>query len=353
MKSSEFMQTNKYLIIYHKEDNDGLFSGSLFYDYLINKIKVNPENIDRLPADYNLLADFAKSMNVDDLHKKYDTIILTDVSFNDWKYMKKLYDEFGTNFVWCDHHAPIIHLSHEHKFDGAPGVRNTMRSAILNVWKYLYDQFDEAYNNHQVPEYLRILSAWDSWTYENEKLDFDFCRNVNKGTTIKLNLVMEDILPIVRTIVEIYVDKKENTEFSMDKLIESFETYGRILNRYDDINMANIIRDSGDKEWKLLISDNNGDPIYHKACAIFHQGGTSSTYFYSLRETDPDIENAIVFKHQPNNNWVVSLYNVYENTTFHCGDFLKEKYSGGGHKGAAGCTLTPDKFFKILKNKVL
>ena len=348
------MGTNKYLIIYHREDNDGLFSGSLIYDYLIYKLKVNPENIDRLPADYNILAEFSNTYDIVELHEKYKSIIMVDISFNDWKYMKKLYQEFESDFVWCDHHAPIIHLSQENDFSTIPGVRDTKRSAILNVWKYLYDPFDEAYNQKKVPELLRILSGWDSWSYEREGFDFDFCRNVNKGTTIKLDLNMDEIIPIIRDFVEIYVDGKENTEFSMKSLIDSFETYGRILNRYDDIVMRNILNESADKEWQLDISDEEIDVTkFRKACAIFHQGQSSSALFYSLKETNPDIKNVIVFKHQSNNNWTLSLYNLYDEDWFHCGDFLREKYNGGGHKGAAGCTLTQEKFIKILKNKIL
>ena len=348
------MHAEKYLIIYHREDNDGLFSGSIMYDYLIHKLNIDPENIDRLPADYNILAEFSKEMKVEELHQKYMSIIMVDISFNDWKYMKKLYKEFNTDFVWCDHHAPIIHLSQEKHFNDIPGVRDTNRSAILNVWKYLYDQFDEDYNKRAVPEYLRILSAWDSWTYEREELDFEFCRNVNKGTTIKLNLDMNEILPIIRDLVEIYVDGKNKFEFSMDELNKDFEEYGKILNRYDDIVMQNILNEYADKEWQLDLSDKEiAVTKFRKACAIFHQGQSSSALFYSLRETNPELKNVIVFKHQNNNNWVISLYNIYDNDSFHCGDFLRDKYSGGGHKGAAGCTLTQEQFIKILKNKVL
>ena len=38
-------EQKKYLVIYHKEDNDGVFSGALLYDYLINTMKYDPENI--------------------------------------------------------------------------------------------------------------------------------------------------------------------------------------------------------------------------------------------------------------------------------------------------------------------
>ena len=344
----------KYLIIYHKEDNDGVFSGALFLDYLTNKLNVSMDDIDLIPADYANLSDLSNNVTVDELSERYDTIIMTDISFNNTKFMKELYKKFGYKFIWCDHHKPIIDESFKLHFDDVPGIRDTQRSAILNVWKFLYDPFDEAYNKRDVPEYLRILSAWDSWSYEREELDFDFCRNVNKGTTIKLNLDMNEILPIIRDLVEIYVDGKNNIEFSMKSLIDSFETYGQILNRYDDIVMQNILNESGDKEWQLDLSDEEiAVTKFRKACAIFHQGQSSSALFYSLRETNPDLKNVIVFKHQPNNKWTLSLYNIYDNDSFHCGDFLREKYSGGGHKGAAGCTLTQDQFIKILKNKIL
>jgi nanoRNase/pAp phosphatase (c-di-AMP/oligoRNAs hydrolase) len=63
------------------------------------------------------------------------------------------------------------------------------------------------------------------------------------------------------------------------------------------------------------------------------------------------IRHGLVFKHQPDGNWVLSMYNINDNDNFHCGDFLRAKYNGGGHKGAAGCTLDEKTFIKILKNK--
>jgi nanoRNase/pAp phosphatase (c-di-AMP/oligoRNAs hydrolase) len=64
-----------------------------------------------------------------------------------------------------------------------------------------------------------------------------------------------------------------------------------------------------------------------------------------------NIQHGIVFKRQPNGNWTFSLYNVRNDSDFHCGDFLKKKYNGGGHPGAAGCTITEEQFITILKNK--
>ena len=124
------------------------------------------------------------------------------------------------------------------------------------------------------------------------------------------------------------------------------------MNEYDDQVMRDIIEKSGDRTWKLAIWDEDKQEFsYRNACAIFHQGQSNSTFFKSL--IDKDCQNGIVFKHQPNENWVVSLYNVKDNDSFHCGEFMKRSYKGGGHAGAAGCTLTKSQFIKVLKEKIL
>ena len=47
------MGEKKYLIIFHKEDNDGLFSMAIIYNYLIHELHVDRKNIDLFGADYN------------------------------------------------------------------------------------------------------------------------------------------------------------------------------------------------------------------------------------------------------------------------------------------------------------
>jgi len=334
----------EYLIIYHKEDNDGVFSAAIFYDYIINKLHLKLEDLCFMGEDYNGLSEFQKYNTPEQLHKDFKHIIMTDISFNDPKYMKALYKEFGSDFIWCDHHAPIIKASHENRFDDAPGVRDTTRSAILCVWKYLYDQFDEAYNKKEVPELLRILSAWDSWSYEREGYDQEYVRNVNKGVTFEYDLQLGKVKHVIHELVVKYVDGLPNWEYIEDQLIKDMYDLGKKLNDYDDITMRNIIISAGDFEWKLQND--------RKACVIFHQGATSSLHFKYVKDMHPEIQHGIVFKHQANSNWVVSIYNINNEDTFHCGDYCKKMYNGGGHAGAAGCTLTQEQFIKILKKKI-
>ena len=348
----------EYLIIYHKEDNDGVFSAAIFEDYILNSLHFKLEDLCFIGADYNNLAEFSKDDHnaPEELHKEFKHIIMTDISFNDPKYMKALYDEFKNDFIWIDHHAPIIKESYKLKFDNAPGIRDTQRSAILNAWKFLYDQFDEAYNEKRVPELLRILSAWDSWSYEREGYDFEYVKAINKATTLKYDLQLHNIRPIICALRNVYVENKDDKIMNItakdSDLIEELFTYGTTINNYEDIMFKSILETSGDCSWEVRFDDKDkGRPLFHKACAIFHQGATNSTMFKSLKKKG--IDHGLVFKHQPNGNWTMSMYNIDENSWVHCGDLLKERYNGGGHKGAAGCTFTEDQFIEILKRKII
>lgn len=341
----------EYLIIYHKEDNDGLFSAAILYDYITRVLNIKLEDLCFIGADYNDLAKFQNENTVEDLHKDFKHIVMTDISFNDPKYMKKLWKEFGKDFIWCDHHAPIIKSSFELKFYDVPGIRDTNRSAILCVYKYLYDPFDDDYKHKKVPELLRILSAWDSWTYEKEGYDFEYVRRINKAVTYKYNLELGKIKKLVSDLVYVYQNDKP-TDMYDGYLIDNLLETGNIICDVEDQNMENIVKNDGDCDWKLWFEDEDkGRPLYKKACAIFMQGATSSTMFKCLKNTD--IDHGIVFKHKADGNWVISLYNVREDNWVHCGEYLKKKYKGGGHKGAAGCTVTEAQFIKILKSKTL
>lgn len=353
------MTQKDYLIIYHREDNDGVFSAAIFEDYLLNKLHLKLEDLVFLGADYNILSEFAKDKHntPEKLHEDFKHIIMTDISFNDSKFMKDLYNEFGNNFIWIDHHAPIIKESNKLGFSNCPGIRDTQRSAILNAWKFLYDQFDEAYNEKKVPELLRILSAYDSWSYEREGYEFEYVRNINKATTIKYDLSLSKAREVVHNLVNVYVNNEPSGNmsevFKDGALIEQLHDFGKQLNDYDDITNRGIIETAGDKEWQLFIRDEDRPehPLIRKCCAIFHQGATNSLMFKSLRNTE--LKNGIVFKHNPNKTWTISLYNINDDDWFHCGEFLKEKYGGGGHKGAAGCQITQEQFIKILKVKII
>ena len=343
----------RYLIIYHKEDNDGLFSMAIIYNYLIHELHVDRKNIDLFGADYNDMGRIcidkgADEMNtIDKFMEDYTNIIMTDISFNDANVMKKLHKKLGNNFCWIDHHAPIIKESFVQKFDSCSGLRDTHRSAILNAYKYFYDVFDEYYNaKNKLIELFRILSAWDSFTFEQEGFELDYVRNVNEGVNIEYNLKVDNIIRLVEWIIYCKADSTETYDDHCQKisdLIEQLYLNGNKYNTIQNNRYGKLCSDYGEP-YKLNVDGRN-------ALALFMQEQTSSMIFTSVKDK---FTNGIVFKHKKDGTWSVSLYNTNcDDHSFHCGDYMKKNYGGGGHEGAAGAQITESQFIKILKTKTL
>ena len=145
---------NKILIIYHKEDNDGVFSASIVKYALIHSNKYTDADIDLYGTCYNELSKDFESGKLEKWALQYSSVIMTDISFNEVKAMKQMYDLFGNSFVWIDHHKPIIEESKKNNFGKANGIRETTRSAILLAYKYYFDVFATNYKDHNIAEIL-------------------------------------------------------------------------------------------------------------------------------------------------------------------------------------------------------
>ena len=170
---------DKYLIIYHKEDNDGLFSMAIIYNYLTEEKHINRNMISLFGADYNMM----ENINIHtDIIDQYDYVYITDISFDTAETMRELKKTYGNKLTWFDHHAPMINKSEELHFDDIPGTRTTKHSALYNAFTYLYNFVG------RIPDLFKVLSAWDSWSYEAENINFDFCRYVNIGVNNKYDL---------------------------------------------------------------------------------------------------------------------------------------------------------------------
>lgn len=323
----------KYLIVYHKEDNDGLFSMAIIYNYLVEELHINKDNISLYGADYNDLDNVNYKI---DWHDNYDVVYMTDISFDNINDMLNIKEHYSDNFIWIDHHKTIIDSTNKYDFNNTvKGLRNTKHSALYNAFVYLYPE-------KQIPDLFVLLSAWDSWSYKEENIDFEFCRNVNTGVTIEFNLDSDDIISYVHALLYGYYSTEPEKSLTYIQ-IQEYETRGKYEWEITDNQNKLIISNYGDFTW--TVGDDN-----RTACALFLQGQTSSLIFKTCKDK---VKNGIVFKHLPDGNWGISLYNTDNEDTFHCGDYLKYNYNGGGHQGAAGAQVSEDKFIEILKAKTI
>lgn len=329
----------KALIIYHFEDNDGVCSCALVANHLIGKY-----DVDYLPSNYASLDKLANEIDFKEYFRKYDLVWMTDVSFNNWEYMKKLYDVMGDKFIWCDHHAPIIKDSFEHGFSDVDGFRDTGRSAILCVYHYLYDPFDAMYYNGTIPTPLRLLSAWDCWSWVKEGLDEDFIRAFNSGVSYKSELNVDWYLNNMLTLLDdgVHVHNEYPYDDACLEFIDEMLECGRTIIRNQDRANENLINGYAEENWKV-----DGVP---NAVMIVTSGPSNSQMFKCVKDK---FDHGVVFKHSKEGKWIVSLYNTRNDIDFDCGDYLRKKYGGGGHIGAAGCTLNDEQFFKVIWEKNL
>lgn len=336
----------KHLIIYHFEDNDGVCSCALVKQAIKYRERYG-DTIDLLPSNYASLAKLVEDNDFDEYFGQYDYIYMTDISFNDWHCMKRLYDLMGDHLYWFDHHAPIINDSHEHGFDDIPGFRDTGRSAILCVYHHFWDQVDSKYKDGEIPTILRLLSAWDCWSWAKEGLSDNFIRSFNVGVNTKGELKVDYFMNNMRWLLmdgehdDVYhypLDSNKNVL----TLIEQYCAVGReIIDRQDKANEG-LISGYGEEGWYVDGEKN--------AVMVVTSGPSNSQMFKSVADR---FDHGIVIKHTKDGKWTVSLYNTREDVDFDCGKYLKQKYNGGGHKGAAGCTLDNTQFFKVIQDKVL
>ena len=334
----------RYLLIYHKDDNDGLISGALINKWLKFTYKKDAD-ITLCPSTYSELFELWESGEVaNSWNNEYDYIIMTDLSFNEVSAMKYLKNTFKNHFIWIDHHAPAIKASIKEGYGGLEGYRDTNQSAILNAYRYFYDPLNITRENGTLPNVLRVLSAYDSFSYEREGYEFDYVEAVNLGANSMYELDFDKCTQMLNDIL--YYDYTEyvwKASINNDYILANLEKCGKIIQKYERQKNKKIITDYGDGDW--FIENTN-----RKCIVLFMQGQTSLIMFDSVKHL---YSNAAVFKRTPTGNWTMSLYNTNTNDNFHCGEYLKEKYKGGGHSGAAGCTLPESKFLKMLKTKTI
>lgn len=378
-----------YLLIYHNEDADGLVSASIIFNNLIGALesttisneyikthitdidnflncninikqyKDNNITIDVFGTAYNELNNIINKYSITEfvniLFEKYDNIIMTDISFNETKVMKRLFNKFNNNFIWFDHHAPIIKQSIKDNFNCIPGIRDTRTSAIGLVYSFfeynnnVLEHFEDKIQKY-MPPFLQQLAGYDSYNWNFHNQPFDMCYTMTRGFEYCTKL---NIINCILFIKDFFNNMYGYENNDIQGTLNNYYNKGKDIIEYENNFWSDIIKRDGDDTFVL---DGKYGPE-RKTIVLFMYGKTRSIYFKSLIGTD--IKNAVVFKRIPKVDisnrkakvWNVSLYNinVEDDKLFHVGEYAKKKYKGGGHAGSAGFNLTNSQFNKIMK----
>lgn len=408
------MKKETTLVLYHKEDADGLVSASIIYCWLyglnwstiVNRAEENLLNdymkslCDSAPnsmmfddkkialpngryvkfvgTTYATLSDMVLNAGSSDklikkLKENYDNIIMTDISFNEVDVMYKLYKEYGDNMLWFDHHNAIIRESYSdtHNFSNIDGLRGSSTSALMLAYYYCYGRKNYVTLKDCIeaaPNILQNLAGYDSWQPEshgtNMKYAFSFNRGFEYNTKLDFN---ECVRTISYLLFETIIDELNMYDMNLMKqnnvlIYNKINEYWRYVNIYvDDFclscdNDGDVVVETTKQMWKRMVNE-FGDTTFttngENTVVLVSQIGTSSLMFDFLKKTN--IEHVCIFKKLPTDNkekqWAISLYNVNDDSTFNVGVYLKERYNGGGHYGAGGATISQSTFDNIMLTK--
>ncbi len=315
MKSES--QYKKIIIIYHRADYDGLFSGNIarkFYKDWNYKIEMKGYNYgDKLP-------DF------DEIINKYDYICILDISF-DVDIMKKLKDTGKVE--WIDHHIGTIRLSEENGYADIPGYRTKEKIAACEVaWNYFFKTI-------KTPRIVEVLSAYDVW----DKDRFDWEEEV---TPIQYSLRAKYSLNIEK----IWKDWKQLLEDPSNE----YNLYSELISSgFSIMRYLKAVWKSwcGNYSFDVLVGEK-----YKGICMLSAQSG-SLQFESALVDGDYDLQ--IVVNRKGPDLYNVSIYKENDDCNdFDCAEYASKVYkTGNGHKSAAGFTINLEQFIRLVNEQKL
>lgn len=297
----------KALVIFHRVDYDGLFGNAI----ATKALKLKGYDVTNLGYNYNdVLPD------VD--FNTYDKIVLTDISLKP-EMMKTLADNYSDKVIWIDHHVTAINDSKTYGYDKLEGVRVDGTAACELTYKYF---FAEAVN--EVPYCIRLVAANDVWDHDTFSWDDEVSPlQYGLGIDYKMNAKavcdnLDDIIANVEAIKTLGIKVCEYMNGLYKNWCDRFAFEVTVAGKYRGIAMMSPQFGS-----KIFT------PVYDKEYDVY----------------------VVVNKNANTDDFNISMYSDKPGIDFSCGEYMKANYNGGGHKGAAGGTITLGQFNKMITEK--
>lgn len=270
------------MICFHHSDDDGLCAGAI-----VNHYGIRDDYEDQfIEMNYGFEVPFGRI-------NPQETVYIVDFSLEPDDMRKLL--EITEDVIWIDHHITAIEKYNEFEKVIA-GVRSVEESGCMLTYKYFNP------NTTSIPLVVQLCDDYDMWKFE-----FVETRDFHNGFSIVNHTPLSDIW------AQLFFDT--NAEDKLKSIIHD----GVIISKYREKLMNDIITAYG---FECILDGHTGfainqalissddfktiDASKYEFLAGFVY--TGSRYSYSFRSTDLDVRQ------------------------------LCEKYGGGGHIHAAGCS---------------
>lgn len=313
------MDKEKVLIVYHRVDFDGLSSFCTAKDFYESQ----GYTVEGFGFNYNDQVELPH-------WEEYCHIVLCDISLP-VDVMKFLWSHYSDRTIWIDHHITSIEDSVKYKYDGLQGVRDTSKAACVLTYEYFHKVAEVAgvltseyfYNasDSETPYSIRLLGAYDIW----DKSTFDWEKETRPMQTGLQAVVGIDPEKLWRIWPELMKDPTRIIKKGADIIEYTDAQYKSWIERF-----AFEVEVDGHLRGIAMI------------CPVF-----SSIVFQSVFQ-DYDVCVVVERSNKIEGTFNVSMYMEDKDTDFSCGQYMKDNYGGGGHKGAAGGRLNLDQFNKLI-----
>ena len=278
----------KVYCYFHNDDPDGWSSSAV--------VKMKYPNAEFYGYNYEKKLDLVKG---------YDIVYMVDISSTnkDMKYLM----ENNKKFVWIDHHAKKIWDAYKELGKEIDGLRDaeSKHSACVLTWKYLFPDKD-------VPELLKYIEDIDIWKWKLSYTD-----EINIALFIEYMEDRDQLIFIMK-----------HWECTRDQLLDNGVTYIK-MRKHEVQSSIKIMKEINWNNYKIAIVNSHlhGSFIGHE-----------------ILDTRKDIDFVVIWYIY---NDVVKC-SLRSRGNVDVAEIASKYGGGGGHKPAAGLTVTLKDFVNIF-----
>lgn len=307
---------SKKILCLHHTDLDGAMSGGIVgywakeHDY---EISYKPYNYgyDLFPSDFN----------------GFDIVFAVDISFgqdNPW-----VYEYLGKRLIWIDHHKTAIEYEKDHIPFKVFGLREIGVGACELVWRYLFP-------NEKTPTLVQYLSAYDVW--DKTRFDWELVEQIEWGAK-------EEYGNSAKCLCH-YLELRDAGFYDA---IEDLRAKGESILSYLESDYKAKLKSNGFYIPRLEVETVGSFRVLALNTNEFSSKVFSSVY--NPEEFDIMIPFAIVPEDNKPGEFYVRVSFYTENPNIDVSRIAK-LFGGGGHKGAAGCTMSLEDIQELLKGSI-
>lgn len=323
------MTKEKNILVYHHNDLDGYAAAAA----VCNGMKETNPNV-KMNFEFRSISfptTWETFVNDETEPRKFNEIAIVDYSFtvNNVSILKDLVEYVGytANCVyWIDHHVTSVDAKKclpEYDVDNFKCVSyvNTNRSGAWLAYEYFYMLDDDDIYNERLPIIIKMVDDYDRWIHDYEESallnDAWFCTpELKDPASDEWKLLLDSdqsyyFISLVEKgkVINQYREMlyKQHCKFAFEVKIKDFESYSAIA-----------LNDRGNSKCFCDLTKQ------YDVCILFHTNrpGEIAMSFYSdpefVKEKGIDVSKIAL------------------------------KYNGGGHPGAAGCSMSQEQFNEVF-----